>query len=390
MKDARYFDNGQLVIFRRSDGPIFHLRTKLSGKYVWRSLSTANLEDAIAKAWKLHHGLQAMHERGLPVTAKTFSCVIDEYVHAREKSCKQGKTTPAMLRQVRRVVKFWKEYAGSKPIHSICDAELRNYVEWRRDYYANSLKPIACNAKLNPADKTLQWEIMLGKAIIKWAHEKGLRGSTPVPTYTFTPALKRVRPAFDLLEYRRLWRTLWVRVKRCPNKRWRNSRELLRDYVFVLANSGLRVGEANALKIRDLVAFKDELGRRNYRLLVNGKTGQREVVPRAGCARFIDRVLSRKGRAQPDDLLFAMAGGSAIVTLIDQFNAALEEAGLTHSSKGEKYTLYSLRHFYAVMALRRGVSVYALRTNMGTSVQVIEAYYGKHATAPTFATALGN
>ena len=84
-----------------------------------------------------------------------------------------------------------------------------------------------------------------------------------------------------------------------------------------------------------------------------------------------------------------MPDGSAIVTLIDQFNAALEEAGLTHSSKGEKYTLYSLRHFYAVMALRRGVSVYALRTNMGTSVQVIEAYYGKHATAPTFANGAG-
>ncbi len=117
-----------------------------------------------------------MHEQGLPVTAKTFTCVIDEYVRAREKSCKQGKTTPAMLRQVRRVVKFWKEYAGSKPIHSICDADLRNYVEWRRDYYAKSLQPIPCNAKLNPADKTLQWEIMLGKAIIKWAHEKGLRG----------------------------------------------------------------------------------------------------------------------------------------------------------------------------------------------------------------------
>lgn len=176
MKDARYFDNGQLVIFRRSDGSIFHLRTKLSGKYVWRSLNTANLEDAIAKAWKLHHGLQAMHEQGLPVTAKTFTCVIDEYVRAREKSCKQGKTTPAMLRQVRRVVKFWKEYAGAKPIHSICDADLRNYVEWRRDYYANSLKPIPCNAKLNPADKTLQWEIMLGKASLNGRMKRDCAG----------------------------------------------------------------------------------------------------------------------------------------------------------------------------------------------------------------------
>jgi integrase len=170
---------------------------------------------------------------------------------------------------------------------------------------------------------------------------------------------------------------------------WRQH-SLLRDYVFILANSGLRVGEANALKIRDLVPFKDELGRRNYRLLVDGKTGQREVVPRAGPAKFLERVLSRKVNAQPDDLLFAMSDGGPIVTLIDQFNAALEEAELTHSSKGEKYTLYSLRHFYAVMALRRGVSVYALRTNMGTSIQVIEAYYGKHATAPIFAAALGN
>jgi integrase len=390
VKDARYFDNGQLVIFRRGDGNIFHLRTKLDGKYVWRSLRTTSMEEAIAKAWKLHHGLQALHEQGLPVTAKTFASVIDDYVAAREKSCRQGKTTLAMLRQVRRVVKFWREYAGSKPIHLIGDAELRDYVEWRRDYYANSPKPIPRNAKLNPADKTLQWEIMLGKAIIKWAHEKGLRGSTPLPTYTFTPTLKRVRPAFDLQEYRRLWRTLWKRVRTCPNERWRKSRELLRDYVFILANSGLRVGEANALKIRDLVPFKDELGRRNYRLLVDGKTGQREVVPRAGTAKFLERVLSRKVNAQPDDLLFAMPDGSAIVTLIDQFNAALVEAGLTHSSKGEKYTLYSLRHFYAVMGLRRGVSVYALRTNMGTSIQVIEAYYGKHATAPTFATALGN
>ena len=133
---------------------------------------------------------------------------------------------------------------------------------------------------------------------------------------------------------------------------WRQH-SLLRDYVFILANSGLRVGEANALKIRDLVPFKDELGRRNYRLLVDGKTGQREVVPRAGPAKFLERVLSRKVNAQPDDLLFAMSDGGPIVTLIDQFNAALEEAELTHSSKGEKYTLYSLRHFYAVMAYER-------------------------------------
>ena len=32
----------------------------------------------------------------------------------------------------------------------------------------------------------------------------------------------------------------------------------------------------------------------------------------------------------------------------------LQEAGIVRSSFGEKYTVYSLRHFYAVNALRNG------------------------------------
>jgi integrase len=34
--------------------------------------------------------------------------------------------------------------------------------------------------------------------------------------------------------------------------------------------------------------------------------------------------------------------------------------------------------------------VFAVARNMGTSVEVIQSYYGKHATSVTFATALGN
>jgi integrase len=295
-----------------------------------------------------------------------------------------------MLRQIKRVVKFWKAYAGNKPVHAVGDAELRGYVDWRRDYYANLGAPLPPNAKLNPTDKTLQWELTLGKQILKWAHSRGLRGSKPLPTYAFTPKHKRVRPAFELPEYRILWRALWQRVRNCPSENWRASRELLRDYVLILANSGLRVGEANNLKIKDVIPFTDGAGRANYRLIVSGKTGERDVIPRASAAKFIKRALERRAGASPDELLFVMPDGSRVLTLIDQFNAVLREAAITHSSQGHKYTLYSLRHFYAVMALRKGVEVFALARNMGTSVQVIQSYYGKHATAPVFAVTLGN
>jgi hypothetical protein len=50
---------------------------------------------------------------------------------------------------------------------------------------------------------------------------------------------------------------------------------------------------------------------------------------------------------------------------------------------------YSLRHFYAVNALRNGVGVFEVARNMGTSVQIIQEYYGKQATPTVFATRLG-
>ncbi len=45
----------------------------------------------------------------------------------------------------------------------------------------------------------------------------------------------------------------------------------------------------------------------------------------------------------------------------------------------------SLRHFYAVNANRNGVGVFEVARNMGTSVQMIQEYYGKQATPTVFA-----
>jgi site-specific recombinase XerD len=98
---------------------------------------------------------------------------------------------------------------------------------------------------------------------------------------------------------------------------------------------------------------------------------------------------SRKS-AKHGDWLFRMPDGNQVIALIDQFNKVLELANLSHNTDGEKYSLYSLRHFYAVQMLRKGkVNVFDVARNMGTSVQIIESYYGKHATSAVLATRLG-
>jgi integrase len=102
------------------------------------------------------------------------------------------------------------------------------------------------------------------------------------------------------------------------------------------------------------------------------------------------RLEGYEGATEQADWFFRMADGARIITLIDQFKALLKTCGLEKNRYGEEYTLYSLRHFYAVQMLRRGkASIFDLARNMGTSVQIIERYYGRDATPLALATKLG-
>jgi integrase len=389
MEPLLRLEDGKLVIYKR-DGVFYARLATGKNKYIHRSLKTGKEAQATLAAQKLWAEFTVKQELGVPLKIRTLNSIIDEYVALRTKQNKQGRTSDAMLRQVNRVVKFWREYAGGRAVASITDAVLRDYVEWRRDYYSKFTdETLPKNAKRNPTDKTLQWEMMLGKAILKYAQGQGYRGIIPLPTFTFTPKKKRVRPAFEVSEYRKLWRGLVKWEKSCEDERFLHTRQLLRDYVLILANSGIRVGEANNLRVRDIQQFVDGHNRKNYRLIVRGKTGERDVIPRAVAANYIDRLMERKHKPKPDDYLFAMSDGSQIITLIDQFNVVLKLAGIEKNSAGEKYSLYSLRHFYAVQSLRNGLGIYDVARNMGTSVQMIRSYYGKQATPMSMATQLG-
>jgi integrase len=356
MDGARYLEDGKLTIFKRSGMYYARLRISPGKKYVWRSLKTSDEQTAIRLGRRLLFQIEQRADQGLPPKSKKFSKVIDDYIRFRERDHVHGKTSAGMLRQIIRVSKFWREYAGEMAVDAIDDKVMREFIPWRRDYYSGFEK-LPKNAKRHPTDKTLQWDMMLGKAIIRWAHEQGLRGGKPLPTVTFTPKKKRVRPAFELWQYRQLWRTLCKRIKAAKDLHTRLSRELLRYYVLVLANSGMRPGEAHKVRLHDVHPFRDERGRKNYRLIVRGKTGERDVILRSVAAKRLDKYLAKRRSEDTQGFLFVMPDGSQVLSQIDQLNAALKEAGIEKSSFGEKYSVYSLRHFYAVNALRNGIGV---------------------------------
>jgi integrase len=413
--------DGQALLFTRNG--VFQVRLyKGNRQYIYKSLKTRKLDEARQLAVKAHYELEFRKDNKLPLQVKRFGDVIDEYVRLREGQHQRGtykqknksnqqQTSAFMLRQIKRVSKFWREYGASKDVAEASNAWLREYVDWRRDYYVRmpeSQRPR--NHKLTPADKTLEWETTFALTLLKFADEQGYRGEKKLPTYRFKAGTFTVRPAFTLPEYTRLYKEMrrWMNEEKLPKRRY--TRELLRDYVLLLANSGIRVGEANSLRETDVQAFTDERGRRNYSLHVTGKTGSRMVVIRTNAVRYIERTLERNAKwkeawanaaeagtkqhnrkqAEQGGWLFRMADGNKIVSLGDQFKVVLKRANLQTNTDSEPFSLYSLRHFYAVQMLRGGkVNVFDVARNMGTSVQIIERYYGKFATPMVLATRLG-
>lgn len=413
---AEKLKDGKVLLTTRNG--IFQVRLYAGNRrYIFKSLKTRDLDEARERAIRAYYELEFRKEQNLPTQQKRFSDVINEYIRLREsqhlrgdyvrgKNAKGQQTSAHMLRQIKRVSKFWHEYCGKYTVERVNDAVLKGYVDWRRDYYHRMPKhQRPRNAKLNVADKTLEWETTFALTLLKYAQEKGYLGNKPVPKFRHKAQRFDTRPPFSAAEYRRLYTGMrrWMYEEK-RNPKWHYTRELLRDYVLILANSGMRVGEANNLRVSDLVKFKDENDRELYGFNVNGKTGKRFVVIRSNANRYVDRVLERSAVWQAEwerlaakrgeklnDYLFKMADGRQVTTLIDQFNTVLEREGLTHSTDGEKYSLYSLRHFYAVQMLRKGrVNIFDIARNMGTSVQIIEAYYGKHATSRVLATRLGS
>jgi hypothetical protein len=260
MDDVVRAHDGGLVLYRRNG--LWQARIHLGrGEYIHRSLKTANTDQAKRLGEELWHDTRYELSKGLPVRKRTLSSVLDEYIRHRERDNEMGKfarsstsikyASDDMLRQLKRVQHFWHEYAGNRAIDQIDRKVLGDYLPWRKAYY-HSKEEVPANAQLNPADKTLQWEMMVIKMVLRWAKEE--------------------RKA---------------------------SRQLLHDYLLTLGLSGMRIGEANNLKVRDVQRIRDDRQRENIQFHVGGKTGERIVVPHIDVKEIVDGLLERRGNPGP-------------------------------------------------------------------------------------------
>jgi site-specific recombinase XerD len=139
----------------------------------------------------------------------------------------------------------------------------------------------------------------------------------------------------------------------------------LREFALLVARTGARPGrELTDARVRDL-----ELEAATLR--VRGKTGEREIYLDPDALQQLRRLAAGK---KPNDYLLTTATGTPWTKSLHsrRVAAAVEKAGLDPET-----TLYALRHSYISGALKKGADVGGIAKQCGTSIAMIQRYYGK-------------
>lgn len=381
---------GAATIYRRKPNGPWQVGFKLGAEVYRVSTKQTDVERAKRTAADLYMRARYRFEEGLPpLTTHTFKSVAQharrELVDAIERGV--GKAT---YRDYIEVIDKWLiPHFGNKPITSIDNAALAEFSAWRQSVMGRT-----------PARSTVTNHISALNRVFDAAVDKGYISRTRVPEMKNDGVKGERRPDFSLDEYRTLYRFMrrWVKQGKRGLITWK--REILRDYVLFLVNTGVRPGtETVGLQWRHirLVLLN---GVEYVAITVSGKTGSRELIARHNVIIFLRRLWARNSKVNnvpfrelltqgSDEYVFALPDGTEVKNLAAPFKILLKECGLLNDSRtGQERVLYSCRHTYISFGLiYHKVDVHTLARQCGTSISMIEKHYS-HLTPLLVAPAL--
>ena len=372
--DSRVFKDGAIYLFVRSDykKPTWFCRVKVpnSKGYVWRSTRTTDEHAAYAFANELYNQSLVRVLTGNSVNAKRLGPALEAYLKQLKPRHDQASVRNKSLLMTRLT-----PFLRGKSFEDVSTALLSEVT--------TELTKLSSKDRLSP--NTVRRINSDLKHFLNWCVEEGHLAA--VPRFPKIAGDQARRTHFNDADWRRLARYLREFVK-VENKAVRRDRTMLVNYVLILANTGIRVGEARTLKWRDIRQIDGETKAGNIVLTVTGKTGLREVVARTSDVKtYFQRLhnlriaeLLAEDSPRPDvsidSLVFCHPDGSAIGSFKKSFQSLIRAAGVEQDSHGQKRTIYSLRHTYATFRLHEGVHQFILARNMGTSVAMLEQFYG--------------
>lgn len=373
MINSQSFRDGKVLLYQLENRPqqkwLCRLKVPKSSGYLYRGTGTSELYEARRFADDLYESLLIKLKLGEAITGAQVNKIISEF----EIAYPAQATSP---RRAQTVIDFLKTYASpyfsKHKITELTDSDINRFFDWRR---LNSRKK-------TPGNATIVSEMSQMKIFPDWCQSRGY--ITKTITYQKPSVADNRRPHFNDKEWAILTRFLreWLKDGKHKSGPIYRDRLMLTNYVLILANTGIRVGEARGLKWSDADVFIGPDDAENVILWVHGKTGSREVVARTSAVKtYLKRIWDLRceelGKApEMTEHIFCHKDGKSIHSFKKGFNSLISEAGVEFDSHGNHRVIYSLRHTYATFRLHEGVNQYTLARNMGTSVKMLESFYG--------------
>jgi integrase len=384
MLKKRTFAEGEIaiydeaVIYKRGEYWQFRMWLNDEQKYARQSLRTRNPIAAEEKAKKLYHRILAAKEDGKKYFSLTTKQGVEQYIAYREKDVETGLIVSGRLSTIKTHLQHFLGVIGKetklKELHRL---DCEDYYYKRHKQTNGNVKPI-----------TVQNEQSTINACINWLFRNN---ETPISAFEFkklpkidsnNEAIRRATFTND--EYIKLIRSASLYANELANNADKQDeylvRTIVRRYILIAANSGMRVGELMLLRWSDVSIERIKSNGEEKilaRITVRAETSKvrkSRILYCRGGEQFEKLRAVTKG--EDDDLIFSVDGKKRMSqrTHLYHFHKIVELADIKNSDTRDLVP-YSLRHFMITQRIMSGLDFKAVADMCGTSVYQIEKTY---------------
>jgi len=389
-----------LTLYQREHSAVWQCRYKVANKWLRATTKETKFDLAVTRAKDLLIEAEIRHRSGIPVVTKRFKDIAELAIDRMERDLKGGLGKVIYKDYIRIIREHFIPSLGQRLITNIDYDALEQYYRDREEHYGVAISNT--HRKTQNAAFNRVFDEAIVRGYLTESNRPKLDGKTKVGER---------RPAFELHELKALLKNLGPYIESSRTRDVRERREILRDYVEMLVDTGARPGiELLNMKWRQIRFMMnpissvtdqlDEEGEaievhslnRSCEMTVKGKTGQRQIIGRLPSIRVLERIAMRNYGVKStirdplaelikptnDDYIFRTREGRDMSDVLNHmFDSFLADHNLLIDPKtNQKRVFYSLRHTYATLSLTHDrVPIHTLAKQMGTSVLMIERHY---------------
>jgi len=230
-----YARDGEVVLYKREASARWQARFKLNDSK-WHRISTKqrNLDYAIKTACEAYDRARFLKAENLPITSKRFDAVAKLAMLEMENMLASGNGKSVYNSYIAAINRYLIPFFGKYNICGVGYDQLKAFDDWR-----------TVQMKRTPVASTVTTHTSALNRVFDAAIERGWLDKNQVPQMKNKGIKGTPREAFNVGEYNSLTSFMPTWAKKGHMEKTVHMRELLRDYVLILANTGMRHGKVD-------------------------------------------------------------------------------------------------------------------------------------------------